>query len=421
MGDSDKDYLAEEYPDTGWQPPGASERSLGRTFGMSPEALERAMQMPGPGSARMPYQAAGPVARGYQSAMDFLGRNMPAGSVDAAMAVMPGARRGNPKIATQLRELADDALEKDRPPLTWHASPYDFDKFRYGRGVGQNAQTFGEGHYFAEAKDVSGIGGRYDREMAGGSRAHMDFADSSPRIDLARGTRLAADVDPMTRAKIIAGQVGRSESFESVLRHLNQMIAQHEKNLRYREFMQKPENQEKYRDFHDIKEMEPFTEFQRGAGWGNYEGLLETRKIIEDWARRGGQASKNTIYRTQLMAPQDTFLDLDKPLNKQRVYVRDRLRDAIGRDKIEEFSRDALNGRGKPAQALLRTHWVEMAKLQEELAQLGVAGNSYWDGFSRNARSKDAKTANYVVYPEAEDIIDIRSKRPGLYTDGGEV
>jgi hypothetical protein len=49
---------------------------------------------------------------------------------------------------------------------TWHASPYEFNKFESSNiGRGQGAATFGHGIYSAENPKVSGMGGEYWREF----------------------------------------------------------------------------------------------------------------------------------------------------------------------------------------------------------------------------------------------------------------
>lgn len=307
-------------------------------------------------------------------------------------------------VSAYLKRIAE-------PIKAWHGTPHDIDRFDASKiGTGEGNQTFGHGLYFAENPEVAKW---YRESLVGRDSAY--FRGDSPvgyrdiQTDLAShelgqgyGPPLIRDlVDSWADVKNPKSTVGLfssdKESSDDMLLRLR------------RSYSFGNESPERLKSLYDYLDS-TFT------------------------ARRPGNLYEVGIHRSP-----DDFLHLDKPIDQQ-MSMWQRLHPEV-RDAIDErFESRDLNGIGAAPEAykgndLMRalqhydvhesipaelpgSSWMgdtnEAKHTAAYLQSLDVPGVRYLDA---NSRRRGDGTHNYVVFPGAEDLIDIQSR----YAHGGSV
>ena len=116
------------------------------------------------------------------------------------------------------------------------------------------------------------------------------------------------------------------------------------------------------------------------------ERLIKTGEVTE--------APPGRLYEVSLHAKPEEFLDWDLPLSQQSEGVKRAFRSVYGYDpKLERLAPSGFD--------------MTQRKLTDALHESGLKGIRYKD---QGSRGKEGGTSNYVVFPGAEDIIEIIGK-----------
>jgi hypothetical protein len=112
------------------------------------------------------------------------------------------------------------------------------------------------------------------------------------------------------------------------------------------------------------------------------------------------------MYEVALHAEPQQFLDWDKPLSQQSEWVRQKLEAANFVPHAARYNNswDALF---HPDRVMLGSFGKDAPKQSQVLREAGIPGIRYKDQLSRG---KEGGSYNYVVFPGAEDLIEIIGK-----------
>jgi hypothetical protein len=343
--------------------------------------------------------ASAPVAAVNELGRQNLGR-------ETAEQVAAGGRPSSREALTA--EAVKRPTKRIATPIkAFHGSPHDFDKFDASKiGTGEGAQAYGHGLYFAEAE---GTARDYKRRLAG-----------NPVVDSQNAFDGMTWLNPTTKgvaqhALTEAQQFGLSgdEAVKRAIQTLSDAVT---------------------------PGMETATR-QAHYDAANALGPL----IGKEWTTNPGR-----MYEVALHAEPQQFLDWDKPLSGQSEGVRKALGALPSQDRSWTARQDGkLSFRGndrsfgmiepradgkfdampfetggnapkmgtfatiEEAKAYIETHAVEPRHLvsnpnnTQALREAGIPGIRYKDQLSRG---KEGGSYNYVVFPGAEDLIEIIGK-----------
>ena len=264
-----------------------------------------------------------------------------------------------------LAALGDEAGDAVRQTIrAYHGSPHDFDRFDASKiGTGEGAQAYGHGLYFAGAEDVA--------------RSYRDITPS---------------LLPPEAAEI--------------KQQISQLIKQHS-------------------DLTGELQMAADIDGTFTVGWGNFKAppevararilpqLADVNKQLADVQARMRDVlagRRGHMYEVEIGQPESSLLDFDAPISAQSPAVMAALRKL---DVVPELP-SSVPWEPTGQHAYRRLIELRLAnarnapqKAADRLAEEGVPGIRYLDGYSRGAREG---TNNYVMFPGTEDSIRILRK-----------
>ena len=264
-------------------------------------------------------------------------------------------------------------LQKVSDPIkAWHGTPHTIDKFDSSKiGTGEGAQVYGHGLYFAENPEVAKW---YRETLAGSNPDWFDKVTGKPVDSLAATNFIQKDLGEINPDSLTASGT----------------LWDH---LRMPAFSDNPQGVVDW--MKTTKGMDPKLVDDI---YGKLTSLYEVRR-------------PGNLYEVGIHEDPNKFLSLDTPLNMQGLLGKratDLLENLRGGAPVDD-TQNLMWGRGS-----MPVNDVASPAFASGLLDEGIPGIRYLDGMSR---SKGAGTHNYVVFPGADDIIDIT----GRYAEGGEV
>jgi hypothetical protein len=299
---------------------------------------------------------------------------VPSGANRAAMAAGRAGERMAERVVPRVMErggvpagLLDALSAQTVSPLTvYHGSPAKFSRFDPTKiGSGEGAQSYGYGHYVAEAPDVARD---YQRRLAKESQANdlntrMNFVDVG-------GIPLSKFNVDINSDLIDAAKIGKEEFINLA----------NTKKARWEEL--------------SADDNYPFRDYAKQKVSG-YTSLLDVAKKSDvDYTGTG------MFYEIDLPDEQIArMLDFDKPLMQQSNEIQ-ALAKQYGLTDADHMGGDLIAAMEakRPAGA-------------ETMRQAGVPGIRYLDQGSRGAGEG---TSNFVVFPGNEDLLTILRRNGGL-------
>lgn len=293
------------------------------------------------------------------------------------------------------------------PIKAWHGSPHDFEKFDASKiGTGEGAQIYGHGLYFAENPSVAKF---YRESLAGMPEPWQLRLNGEPIFD--KGADLSRFPADIQRGAVeLHGRLGiyknpadpdilarTKESLERTLANAQQ--AKEEGRAFWSQDLQKLDNPRltgpyKWNDWDDWSVL-------------NNQNALDLLNHPEFSVTPGHTPGR--LYGVDIHEDPENFLSLDKSFAAQ---------DEVGKRSFDALSKidSALRRNpdsffyGKPADVPS----LDDPRFSTQALWNDIPGTRYLDAMSRN---KGVGTSNYVVFPGAEDIVDITGK----YAEGGKV
>jgi hypothetical protein len=272
-----------------------------------------------------------------------------------------------------------------RGAIAWHGSPYQFSKFDGDRiGSGEGVQAFGDGHYFAENKDVAEI---YHKKLSAGFP--LSFEKDGKTVEDA-----AAFAEYFRPGRIVKGYGG----MDKVLNFQPPKEPGGQWGVRVVEVNADGSEKVSARPRVHATAPEPkqLAEFMRKEGWKPQKS--------------GG------VYTVDIPDPAIAqMLDRDAPLKDQPPAVQEALR-KIMQLPLDSSSRKIFSDREKTTGGAfydfldIDDNLKSKANAAQLLRESGVPGARYLDGFSRKVGEG---TSNFVVFRGNEDLIRVlgQSKR----------
>ncbi|CAB5223143.1 hypothetical protein UFOVP378_60 [uncultured Caudovirales phage] len=324
---------------------------------------------------------------------------VPSGANRAAMAAGRAGERMAERVVPQVMErggmpagLLEGMSSRTVSPLTvYHGSPAKFEQFDPTKiGSGEGAQSYGYGHYVAEAPDVARD---YQRRLAKESQA-SDLNTKMKLVDVGGKPLTSFNVD-MDAALIDAAKAGKTEFVN---------LAE-SKKARWENLSQ--------------DQSYPFQDYAKQKV-GAYNSLLDTAKKSDvDYTGTG------MFYEIDLPDEQIArMLDYDKPLSQQPKVVQDALEKLgykVDRSEVDQYSDALLDALMTDAQVNLPKQPIDLVGNEiyrklgnpEQAAQIlreaGVPGIRYLDQGSRgpakifNVGSPNADFGPYSPYQTMEE------------------
>lgn len=358
------------------------------TIGYSPLHLPKMSDLTGkPSYAREGYSGSGPWFRSIpgSSGVEEIGPQFPlseigyeeGGSVASPeeMALYgsqyyaeggPVELAGGGAVRNWLRRLSD-------PIKAWHGTPHEVDKFDASKiGTGEGAQIYGHGLYFAENPDVA----KWYRDTLSKDPIQtvhdiMRWFKDDPAMTYDRysGDRLNQLL------KSTAG-INKFADDEVVLSNLREMI----------------------KDMPNV--------IRATGGAGAYSPMsAPSMRAMQQLRKHFGDATPGNLYEVGIHEDPAKFLSLDLPFMAQGQ---------TGNRALDLLNSSDLTGARKFDRPKDFYQTTSSAFARQALDEADIPGIRYLDGMSRG---KDAGTHNYVVFPGADDLIEIQ----GRYAEGGEV
>jgi hypothetical protein len=260
----------------------------------------------------------------------------------------------------------------------FHGSPHDFDRFSSEKiGVGEGAQSYGHGLYFAQEPEVAENYRRSLTRAGEVSPAALADPELGPQLQEAR-----ADYERLYRR---AAEAINSES-----------------ELAFSEHWQEPEVAA---ELH--RRSQVASEIQNHVG-----GALRRLETLEREAHEKYPAG--ATYKVHIAADREHFLDWDKPLSEQSEHVKAALqkahpdlRAAVEKNLEEEDPRlpeerggiqDSATGE-RLYQALVKLSGADNAPeaVARALHEAGIPGVKYLD---QGSRAAGEGTRNFVVFDD---------------------
>jgi hypothetical protein len=298
--------------------------------------------------------ASAPVAAVNEIARQHLGR-------ETGEQVASGGRPSSREALTA--EAVKRPTKRIATPIkAFHGSPHDFDRFDASKiGTGEGAQAYGYGLYFAESEGTA----KSYRDTLASKRASVNGPGSSAEHDAARKL-MEMTVGPPK------GAAYESRDIESVLQSLDKFA---------------PAMRES------------------GVDPGKVRAVLESGEL---------SYAPGKMYEVALHAEPQQFLDWDTPLSQQgksgadAVRAHEALREADHARRMRPLEGDAFDV-SQTGQELVRSaqDYGRGVDFTNRLREAGIPGIRYKDQLSRG---KEGGSYNYVVFPGAEDLIEIIGK-----------
>jgi hypothetical protein len=250
----------------------------------------------------------------------------------------------------------------------FHGSPHDFDRFDVTKiGTGEGAQAYGHGLYFAEAEGVA--------------RSYQEGLSTSKV-----GGKSYNPENPVHAAAGLADEMGRKAALAEARRR--------------------------------AKDPDPTGFYDQVAA------ILKSDRQLPEIEASGA------LYKVQISANRDHFLDWDKPIGEQAPFVRDALlnhpnpmiagtAEKYGHDVSNFYNRIAvrlgIDAGQQFEDAIKGGGFVErQAMASRALAEAGIPGIKYLDGVSRDGGTG---TRNYVVFDDRHVAITHKNNEPVRLSD----
>lgn len=272
---------------------------------------------------------------------------------DERRATVPWSTQDVPTDQQIVRKVSDGP--QDAFPV-YHGTPHTVDRFRMDRiGTGEGAQVYGHGLYFAENPEVA----RWYRDQLG----NLEFEVPPSALEPSTAHSLA---------RTAASQKLRGDELNRV-------------------FMRNWQ-----------------ASLDRALATGDEALAAKSREALKigDHVSRQNVRRQGNVYRVDIDAEPEHFLDLDLPLVRQSPRVQEAVR-KLGIDPVEY--RDG--------------HWLQKeiwrhadddtpAGASRMMREVGIPGNRYLD---QGSRSQAGGSRNYVIWDDS--IIGPPTKEP--YANGG--
>ena len=275
----------------------------------------------------------------------------------------------------------------------FHGSPAKFQKFDPTKiGSGEGAQSYGYGHYVAEAPDVARD---YQRRLAKEAQAN-DLNTKMQMVDVGGKPLTSFNVD-VDASLLDAAKAGKKEFVN---------LAE-SKKARWESLSQ--------------DQSYPFQDYAKQKV-GAYNSLLDAAKKSDvDYTGTG------TFYKIDLPDEQIAkMLDWDKPLSKQPKNVQvalEKLGYKVDRADVDKYSDALLDALMTDAQTNLPKQPLDITgealyrklgnpeQAAQRLREAGIPGIRYLD---QGSRGTGQGTSNFVVFPGNEDLLRIleRNNQP---------
>jgi hypothetical protein len=271
---------------------------------------------------------------------------------DASRSVMPEVRaQGVAEMNQRGQELGAMAPAGLLGWTAWHGSPHKFDKFDLSKiGTGEGAQAYGHGLYFADAQGVA-------KSYADALGPQGAFSVIDDFLSRNAGRKMStADVRKSLESRVSIEALAKDDAAVDAIRRL----------------------------LPTYKPAEAVT-----------DEALKHYRVVNDAVERTYKPSTYKVDISDAKAPQDAFLQWDKPLSEQPKRVQDAMLQTMdnifpGRGQAQFDAAKAmtagdvvahLSGRGPMS--------GEMAKrTSETMKDSGIPGIRYLDGGSRGFKVK---------------------------------
>lgn len=279
------------------------------------------------------------------------------------------------------------------PIKAYHGSPHTFDKFDASHiGAGEGNQVYGHGLYFAENPEVA----RYYRESLAGKPEpwQMSYED----IPIYEGLHSRELPEAIRRgASELHARLGiyKDPSDPKILHRLNQDLQATLNNA--------VAARREGRPFWSQKMNEIDKSPQQWNSWDDYYNEMnqDALSLLQHPSFKITPGhTPGSMYEVGLHADPESFLNLDKHISDLSPKHLDALKQAPTWTPNDQVS--------------LNAWWSPKSQDAEILRDLGIPGTRYLD---QNSRPHGEGTHNYVVFPGAEDIIEILNR----YALGGSV
>jgi hypothetical protein len=250
-----------------------------------------------------------------------------------------------------VKDASRDA-KRPRFMVAWHGTPHEVDAFSTDNvGTGEGNQTFGWGLYFASRRE---IGAWYQKKLAKRAASY---------------TLNGEDVGALHKQAIRQEQYQRASVLEEILQGRT------------------PEEIQEY-----VSDYNGFN--QAAIDFAN----SITRENLKGFDRSGKEINAyGTLYQVDLAPSENEYLLLDEPLSAQSEQVRAALSElALEGDPL-----------GSDIYALLEDQEGSAKAASEYLKTLGIRGNKYLDGVSRNRTYRQIRDEFLNVLPEDADMAEV--------------
>jgi len=387
------------------------------------------------------------------------------GAFDAASDMFP-LTAAIPPIGAAMRKGNDlvEQTEKAIPGIkAYHASPHDFDKFRWGddvRGKGEGAQAYGDGLYSAESdRTMEDYYQKFDNQM------NME----SPIFIAGREAKSIDDVDTMMEEGVFGEELlhaqRRKQFLEKLSEEENELFRKEKigeisqddlwkEMVKYNNIKKQTKTEEVFaEDFaHDLvkeyttsifrrwgefTEPKDFIDTKKDFLLGTKDDFIENKYPIEKYIEgfriaeeallktnpSPAKIKKPVRYEIQIAVDKNELLDLDKPYKEQSPKVQEAFKDIALKLYKENkhghssqklgaivHSIDQYGDKSPVGDISGRRLYDYLAKgaggpreASNALKEAGVPGSKFLDGFSRK---KSEGTHNFVIFdPELIKIV----------------
>jgi hypothetical protein len=271
-----------------------------------------------------------------------------------------GGLFGFPGAGTAAKFTAKGLL----PMAAWtayHGSPHKFDKFDLSKiGTGEGAQAYGHGLYFADAPEVA-------KSYADALGPQGAFSVIDDFLSRNAGRKMStADVRKSLESRVSIEALAKDDAAVDAIRRL----------------------------LPTYKPSEAVT-----------DEALRHYRVVNDAVERTYKPSTYKVDISDAKAPQDAFLQWDKPLSEQPKAVRDVARQFNG----GKDPRPSMTGEELLRYIERQRRFTGSGKAEDALREAGIPGIRYLDGGSRGAGSG---TMNTVLFDDSLVKILERNGQP---------
>lgn len=295
--------------------------------------------------------------------------------------------------------MAEDGFAKALK--AWHASPYDFDKFRHPKevsGSGQGAASYGHGIYVAENPKISGPGEsaymvEFSRHHAVGpmmKKWHIQHDEGWYPLEDASFDQMA---DPQAMTETFNRYGAHSAASDWLASHLSQDQNQRDPSLldKIKKRLEKSDDKTFAEWMNTESDRDPEVEDEESLYQPHHAAMI--RKALGgdlgDLFKFGSDEVKGPhSYEVRLHVQPETLLDWDELIDNHHPEVIRKLKSLKG-PAGDEF-RDLEPGddiTGRDIYEILTEHHGSNYEASEALYNVGIHGIRYLDGDSR-ARAK---------------------------------